>query len=775
MREKILFNHDWIFHKGDINLPLPTNKGPLYMQSKTETMLWGPASIHYNGRPDNYNTKTEICTDKWEKVNLPHDYIILQAPDVKYNNTLGYFAYDNAWYRKEFLLSDADKDKRLTLYFEGIATHATIYINGCIMKRNFCGYTGFEVDFTDVAKFGDQKNVLSVYVETNHHEGWWYEGAGIYRNVWLCKTHPIAVDLYGVFVAPCKKEDDTWDIQVETTIRNDSYQNVLARAVSTVLDKDGNAIAILSGDADIPLREKGVAKYSTNIKNPILWDVDNPYQYTLKTEIYVNESLTDSTDTRFGFRYFEADAEKGFFLNGNPIKIKGLCAHQDFGLTGKAVADNVHYYKAKLMKEMGANGFRASHYPHSEAFMDALDNLGFIVMNETRWFSSAEDYMQQLEWLIKRDRNRPSVFFWSMGNEEPHHITEEGRRICKAMMALTRKLDPTRPVMTAVSNNPDEATVYDELDIIGINYNLEKYDKIHNVYPEKPILSSECCATGTTRGWYDESCPEKGYIDAYDKDTDSWFLGREKTWKFIAERPWVMGEYQWTAFEHRGETVWPRLCSQSGAIDLFLQKKDAFYQNQSHWTDTPMVHLLPHWNFLGREGEPIKVFAYSNCEELELFLNGKSLGAQKIKSFGHGEWIVNYVPGKIEVVAKNNGKKVAKDCKETTGQPIALKLKLENEVTASGRDVAIISCYCVDSNGLEVPTASPFVRFHANNAGKIIGTGSDISDHNPVTDTDRKMRAGRITVAVQVANTNEPLKIYATADNLTDAVLTIAL
>ncbi len=774
MREKTLFNDGWNFHLGDIHLPLPKDKGPLYMQSKTETMLWGPAARHYNGRFDSYDTTVEINTDAWDVVTLPHDYIISQTPDKSQNNTLGYFKYENAWYRKEFLLADSDKDKRLTLYFEGIATHATVYVNGCILKRNFCGYNSFEVDFTDVAKFGTEKNVVAVYVETSHHEGWWYEGAGIYRHVWLTKTNPVAVDLYGVFVAPQKKEDGSWDILTETTVRNDSYENVTVYLKSTVIDKDGNTVATLSGNTDISLREKNTIKYSVNFKNPILWDIENPYQYTLKTEVYVNETLTDSTYTKFGFRTFEINADKGFFLNGKPLKIKGVCAHQDLGLTGKAVADNVHRYKAQLMKEMGANGFRTSHYPHSEAFMDTLDELGFIVMNEVRWFSSAEDGLSQLEMLMKRDRNRPSVFFWSLGNEEPHHITEEGKRICKAMMALARKLDSTRPIMTAVSNDPDIATVYEDLDVIGINYNLEKYDKIHAAYPKKAILSSECCATGTTRGWYDESAPEKGYIDAYDKDTNNWFRGRENTWKFIMERPWVMGAYQWTAFEHRGETVWPRLCSQSGAIDLYLQKKDAFYQNQSHWLDAPMVHLLPHWNFLGREGEPIKVFAYTNCEELELFLNGKSLGTQKIEPFGHGEWMVDYRPGELKVVAKNGGKIVATDVRETTGQAVRLKLKLENEVTANGRDVAIISCYCEDENGLEVPTACPFVRFHANSAGKIIGTGSDISDHTPVTETSRQMRAGRITVAVAVG-TRGPLKVYATSENLTDAVLTVVL
>lgn len=777
MREKILFDDEWIFHKGDIETEFPRDKGPVYSQSKTERKIWGPASRHYTAIPDDYDTSKEVCTEKWEKVSLPHDYVIKQRPSELENNALGYFKYENAWYRKKFKLSEADVNKRITLLFEGVATHATVYINGCLAKHNFCGYNSFEVNITDLVKFGEEENVLAVYVQTNEHEGWWYEGGGIYRHVWLKKTEDVAIDLWGVYIAPKKIDEENWIVKIETEIINDRYEDITAEAETIIYDKERNVVARASGKTEIPLREKKTAVYFTDVKNPQLWDIDNPYLYTAKTVIKVNGKECDAYETKTGFRTFEINPDKGLFLNGNHIKIKGVCAHQDFGITGKAVPDNIHRYKVELIKEMGANGYRTSHYPHPEAVMDALDELGFIVMDETRWFESTDEGKQQLEMLIKRDRNRPSVLFWSVGNEEPHHLTEEGRRICKNLISFVRKLDNSRYIMSAVSNDPDSATVYDELDVIGINYNLDKYEYIHKKYPDKGVFSSECCATGTTRGHYGADCPEKSYISAYDKDMDSWFLGREKTWKFITEREWVLGAYQWIAFEHRGETIWPRLCSQSGAIDLFLQKKDAFYQNQTHWIeDKPLVHILPHWNFEGREGEIISVWAYTNCEELELFLNGVSLGKKNIEKYGHGEWQVKYQPGKITVEGRNGGKTVCSDTKETTGKSEKLNLKLENTIRkANGKDIAVINCYCTDDKGREVPTASPYVTFYTNNLGKIVGTGSDIADHNPVYETSRRMRMGRITAAVQVGKNPGELKVYAVCDNLKDGVLTITL
>lgn len=774
MREKILFDNDWLFHKGDIRHPLPTSKGPMYSQSKTERMLWGPAAIRYNADPDQFFGDKEVCTDTWEYVTLPHDYTVNEIPSKENNCALGFLPYRNAWYRKTFFIGDDDKGKRFILFFEAVATECTVYLNGCVLKRNFSGYNSFEVDISDFVKFGEN-NVLAVYVNAENHEGWWYEGAGIYRHVWLIKTGAVAIDTYGVYAMPVKIGDNLWHTDVQTEIVNDSYNSVTVCAETVFYDKNGREVAKGSGNVTVPERERGVARYPIDMQSPELWDIENPVLYSVVTTLFADGSPVDEYRTHTGFREFRADSEKGLFLNGKPVKIKGVCAHQDFGITGRAVADNVQKYKIRLLKEMSANGYRTSHYPHGEATMDALDEMGFIVMDEVRWFDSSEYGKEYLEMMIKRDRNRPSVFLWSIGNEEPHHKTEEGRRICKNLMAFAKKLDDTRLVTSAV-DRPDGATVYDELDAIGVNYNLGIYEKLHQKYPEKPIYASECCATGTTRGWYDDYCKAKSYISAYDKDTNDYFLGREKTWKFLDSHDWIMGGYQWNGFDYRGESTWPRLCSQSGSIDLFLQKKDAFYQDKSHWAEEPLVHLLPHWNFRGREGEPIKVWAYTNCQELELFLNGESQGVRRIEKHGHGEWFVPYEPGEIKVIGKNDGKTVCSDVQKTSKAATGLCLRLENgPIHANGQDVAVVTCYCTDEDGLEVPDAAPTVEFHTNSLGEVIGTGSDISDHTPPCCTVRKMRAGRITVAVRAGNERGEMTLYAVSDGLTGAALKIDL
>lgn len=401
------------------------------------------------------------------------------------------------------------------------------------------------------------------------------------------------------------------------------------KTVVSIVDRNGKEVISAEKSALTNVGEITTVKFDISVSGVKLWSPDEPNMYAAVTKLYVGSEQTDEYVTRFGFRYYVLDPDKGLFINDKHYKIKGLCGHADCGLTGKAVPDNIHRYKVRLMKEMGANGYRTSHYMQAEALMDALDENGFIVMDETRWFESTDEGREQLRALVRRDRNRPSVFFWSVGNEEPFHATEKGRRICRSLINFVRKLDDSRTIMSAVSFTPDKATVYDELDAIGINYNWHTYEGLHKKYPDKAVFASECCATGTTRGWYFAADPNRGYLPAYDRDSSVDFKGREFTWKFLDGNDWLLGGYQWIAFEHRGEAIWPRLCSQSGAIDLFMQKKDAFYQNKSHWTDEPMVHLLPHWNFAGFEGMPIRVAAYTNCDEIELFHNGKSVGRQK--------------------------------------------------------------------------------------------------------------------------------------------------
>ena len=563
---------------------------------------------------------------------------------------------------------------------------------------------------------------------------------------------------------------------ISVEIRNDGAKQKRVKTVVTIVDQNGNDVISAEKTVSAVAGEITEVKLNERLTNVKLWSPDEPNLYRAVTKLYVGGSKIDEYVTRFGFRYYVLDPDKGMFINGRHYKIKGVCGHADCGLTGKAVPDNIHRHKVRLMKEMGANGYRTSHYMQAEALMDALDENGFIVMDETRWFESTDEGREQLRALVRRDRNRPSVFFWSVGNEEPFHATEKGRRICRSLISLVRKLDDSRTIMSAVSFTPEKATVYDELDAIGINYNWSTYEGLHRKYPDKAVFASECCATGTTRGWYFGDDAARGYLPAYDRDSSADFKGREFTWKFLDGNDWLLGGYQWIAFEHRGEAVWPRVCSQSGAIDLFMQKKDAFYQNKSHWTSEPMVHLLPHWNFEGFEGMPIKVVAYTNCDEVELFHNGKLQGRRKLEKHGHGEWEVPYAPGYIEAVAYIGGKEAARDKRVTAGKPYRLMLELQTpDVKANGKDIAIFDCYVVDENGIEVPDCSAVVNFLAEGAGRVYSTGSDVSDHGSLFSPTRKMRAGRIGVAVKTGKTSGALRLIATADGLLPAVYTVEI
>ena len=418
---------------------------------------------------------------------------------------------------------------------------------------------------------------------------------------------------------------------------------------------------------------------------------------------------------------------------------------------------------------MGANAYRTSHYPQSEELMEALDEAGFLVMDETRWFESTDEGREQLETLIRRDRNRPCVIFWSIGNEEPLHTDPRGVRICRSLRALVRKLDPSRPILTAVTHKGGR--VYDELDVIATNYLWKYIDSIRAAHPDKPFLSSECGATGTTRGWYYDDDPLHGYVSAYDHDVNSAFMSRENTWKRILSYPWMMGGFFWNAFEYRGEAVWPRVCSVSGAVDLYLQPKDAFYQHKALWSETPTAYLLPHWNFAGREGEPIRVSVYTNQPQAELFLDGESLGKRDIEPAGHAEWQVTYRPGRLEVRCGKDGKILATDVRETTGAAVALKLRLETPDVKKG-DTALVTCYCLDSAGREVPDAAPTVDFTACGGGRVYSTGSGNADHTPIFTPTRKMWMGRISVAVRLTG-DSLCRLYATADGLRGAGLEI--
>lgn len=774
------FNYGWTFFDGEIPQEMPSWKGPAYIQAKTERYRIGPASIHYRDRQDDYGMvkqiyqPRELTCERWINVNLPHDYIISQTPKETNNNALGFFEYHPAWYRKHFTLEEELKGKRITIYFEGVTAGCEIYINGVPMLNYHSGFVPFEVDITDFVRFGaGNENVIAVHITPENFDSWWYAGAGIYRNVWLEVSEKVQVARYGIYVAP-KKTDDGWQVPVEVEVSNTDWEDRKATLDLELVAPDGKVVAEFSKEIEIKTRESEKVCFETKLSDVELWDIDNPVLYFARATVH-SELGDDTAKTTFGFRTVKFDPNEGFFINGRNIKIKGVCGHGDFGLMGKVVPDNIHRYKVKMMKEMGANAYRCSHYPQAEALMDEFDKQGMVVMDETRWFSSAPDCIEQLRTLVKRDRNHPSVIMWSVGNEEPYFITEQGANIARTLRGEVLKLDKTRAILTANDKKPEICTVYDYSDIVGVNYNLNMFDMLHEKFPDKGIVSTECCATGTTRGWYEDESDEYAYINARDHATSSWFMDRETTWKFVCDRKWLMGAFQWIAFEHRGEATWPRVCSQSGAIDLYMQRKDAFYQNQSHWLETPMIHMLPHWNFPERAGEKIDVWVYTNCDEAELFLNGESLGKKKVEYPLHLEWSVEYIAGKIEVVGYKDGKAVAHDVKETTGRAVALKLRLDNgeDIKANGKDVALFTCYAVDAEGREVPDASAFVRFSCNHFGKIVGTGSDVSDHNPVTLPERQMRAGAITVAVKLGTEEGSLRLLATSDTLESGVISV--
>lgn len=781
MRERILFNEDWRFYQGDIPVNFPPDKQMIYSQSKTERYRSGPAARAYRDIIEVNNTNAVFPSERWERVCLPHDYVVTGTPTREENNTRGYLKYDNAWYRKHFTLTPADMEKRLVFEFEGVSGVASVFFNGCPVKQNTCGYTSFEVDITDLAKCEDEgENVLAVYIDASGFEGWWYEGSGIYRNVWLRKTEKIAIDTDGVYLCPQKVSDKLWQIPVETTLFSIADEAVAVSLRTGLYDPEGKLAGEVTAEAVAEPFRQTVVSYALSMESPALWDVDDPKLYRVETEVYCGNERIDSYSTRTGFRYYRCDPEKGFFLNGRPLKIRGVCAHEDCGLLGKAIPANIHRYKMEMLKEMGVNGYRTAHYQQNAAILDAADELGFIVLNESRHFRSTEEGISQLEALVRRDRNRPSVFFWALGNEEYHHRTPQGLRIVKRMKAALRRLDAVRPITCAADKTPAVATVFEEADLIGINYNLDAYEPLHKKYPQKPVLSTENSATSTTRGWYGPDSPELGCYNAYDKDTTRIFLGRERTWKFLMERPWVMGGYQWSGFEHRGETVWPRLCSQAGAIDLFLQKKDAFYQNQSFWSKVPMVHIMPHWNIDVFDGEPVPVVIYTNCEAVELRLNGESLGRKAAQPNTALRWQVSYEPGKLEAIGYRKGKVCAIDSVETAGAPQRLMLRLDNAFEKAG-DVAIVTCYTVDAAGRFVPTASPEVTFCAGGDGTVISTGSDVTDHTPLNSPVRRMRAGLLSVAVGVKTDkgsytaqSGTIALYAQAPGLQSARLLIS-
>ena len=704
--ECLSLDQDWHFFLGDIPVPEITGQSMSYNSAKAGK-AWGAAD------PD-FDDST------WRVLDLPHDWAVEGPFDPKANSSQGSRPRGIGWYRRYIHLDAADRGKSLELKFDGVSTHCTVWLNGTLVHRNWCGYTGFSIDMTPFATYENQVNTLVVRVDAVAQEGWWYEGAGIYRHTWLIKRDPVHLVTDGVFANPIRESDGGWEIPIEATVRNDGTAPVTAEVRSELFDPKGNSVGQATGSVQADALDEGVARMVISVKKPELWSLDAPTLYTVRTTVTCGGVQKDQHSTLCGFRTIRFDPDKGFFLNDQPLKLKGTCNHQDAAGVGVAVPDSIWDYKIRRLKELGSNAYRCAHNPPSSAFLDACDRLGMLVMDENRNFNVSPEYERQLEWMVRRDRNHPSVILWSVFNEEPMQGTEAGYQMVRRMRAIVHKLDPTRPVTAAMSGGSETPiNVSQAVDVVGFNYQQGKYDGFHQAHPTIPITSSEDTSSFMTRGIYESSAY---YADSYDDQRAGWGDTHRESWKAVASRPFVAGGFVWTGFDYRGEPQkfsWPSVSSVFGIMDTCGFPKAAYYIHQAAWIDDkPILQIIPHWNWKGKEGQPIKVMVCTNGDDVQLILNGKPLEEKPVDRLEGQEWTVNYEPGKLEAVAKRDGKPWAHFSEETTGDPVALKLTPDrSDLAGNGADAEPITVSAVDAQDRDVPTANTPVTFELGGGG----------------------------------------------------------
>jgi len=745
----------------------------------------------------------------WRVVHLPHDYVVEGRFDPKGDASHAALPTPRAWYRKTFTLPDSDAGKSVWIDFDGVYRDAKVYLNGQMLGEHPGGYDSFRYDISRYAHYGGV-NVLAVSVNPAHHEGWWYEGGGIYRHVWLNVAAPVHIAPWGTFVSAKLPEPGlngkaaSATVTVKTTVIWPAQMPVgQYQMVSRVIAPDGRPVAnakvlfIYSESLGYRPGPTGLSQQIT-VMHPQLWSLDTPQLYRLHTEIQDRGRVVDATDTPFGIRTIRFDAQKGFFLNGKPVKIKGTCNHQDFAGVGIGMPDSLLYWRIKKLKAMGSNAYRMSHNPPAAELLDACDKLGMLVMDENRHLGDTEEAkaslttpysdLSELKSMIQRDRNHPSIIMWSMCNEEGIQDTPHARDIFTAMMKVVNANDGTRPITCAMNGgyfSPDGITSVEDLQ--GINYSPNNYDRFHAAHSNMPLYGSETSSEVGTRGVYgpdtfkidgitylgDEA---KGYVSAYDLHAPPWANTAEAAWQPIADRPFVAGGFVWTGFDYKGEPTpfqWPDINSNFGVMDECGFPKDTYYYYQSVWGDTPMVHLLPHWNWKGKEGQPIDVWAYSNADRVELLLNGKSLGFQDMPKNGHAHWLVPYAPGTLEARAYRGGQVIAADKVETTGLPMALRLTTDRAaLSADGEDVTMVEVDVVDAEGRTVPTANNFVTFKLTGAGRIAGVGNgDPSCHEPDQAQARSAFGGKCLVIAGTGETPGSMTLSAASLGLQSASL----
>jgi len=740
-RERLSLDRGWLFHEGDIPFPVVTGHQPSYDNAKAGSSS-GAASADYDD-------------SSWKLVNLPHDWAVEQPFDRNANLSQGYRQRGVGWYRRYFRLDPADHGKHLEIQLDGIATHSTIWVNGVLSARNWSGYNSIYIDMTPFARFGNELNVISVQVDANAMEGWWYEGAGMYRHTWLVKRNPVHIATDGVFAAPVKSADGTWSIPVETTLYSTEQNLSSVQVESTLIDPEGKPV--VSGHTETTVQPLGesIAKFALAVNSPRLWSVDQPTLYAVRTVVKRDGVVLDELTIHNGFRTIRFDPDKGFFLNDRPMKLMGTANHQDHAGVGVAVPDSLWDFRVRRLKEMGSNAYRAAHNAPAAEFLDATDRLGLMVMDENRNFGSSPEHFRQLDWMIRRDRNHPSIIMWSVFNEEPSQGIEMGYQLVRRMSASVKELDTTRPVTAAQSNsdlNPVNAS--QAADVAGFNYVYRDFDEYHKINPTKPMFSSEDTSTVITRGQY--STDRKAMLlDSYDDQVLPWGLSHRDAWKQVDERPFIFGTMVWTGFDYRGEPQplsWPAAGSSFGIMDLCGFPKSAYWIHQAQWiTDRPVLHIIPHWNWAGSEDKPIKVMVTTNAQTIALFLNGKPVAEKPVDKYEMVTFEVPYSAGTLEARASNGGKEVARFDVETTDAPAAIRLTPDRQSLAGdGYDAQPITVEVVDAKGRVVPTADVPVTFTLSGPAAIIGLNNgDPTNHEPEKGTQHSTYHGLAQIIVQ--------------------------
>lgn len=775
LRERLLLDFGWRFHFGHAN-------------DATKDFGFGAGRSGGFQKTGGFLTPSNMAYDdsEWTPVDLPHDWAIglplkndpALASKGSYPLGRDYPETSVGWYRRVLDVPASDAGRRISVEFDGAYRETMVVFNGYYIGRHSGGYDPFSFDLTDFALPGGP-NVLLVRVDATLSDGWFYEGAGIYRHVWLVKTAPVHVKKWGTLAA-AKVQPGQAAVSILTEIENQSKSAANVRVISTLLDPSGKeAGKTASAASPVPVLGERSFEQQVVVRQPALWSLEQRNLYKLITEVESDGTVTDRYETRFGIRDLKFDPDQGFLLNGKPVKVKGTCDHQDHAGVGVALPDAVQYFRVRKLQEMGCNGIRTSHNPPTPELLDACDELGMLVLDETRMLSSNPDGIDQFVNIVRRDRNHPSVFIWSMGNEEGVSVTETGLKILTSMKQAALQHDKSRPISIA----PPPAGDYMGkgglvvCDVMGYNYADPPAEAWHKNNPKIAIIGTENVSAVGTRGAY-VTDRAKGTVASYDPYTTSGRASAEGWWRFVSARPYISGGFVWTGFDYRGEPSpyqWPNISSQYGVIDTCGFPKDTFFYYQSWWTHKRVLHVFPHWNWPGMEGQEIAVWVHSNLDRVELFHNGQNLGAKDMQKDQHLAWNVKYAPGTIEARGYKDGKQVMTAKRETTGPAAKLVLRPDRlEISADGEDVAICTVEVQDAQGRVLPITENQVTFKVTGPGEVIGTGNgDPTNHEPDPGSTRKAFAGLCMAIVQSSQTAGRLTVEATSPGLTAATASI--